>query len=208
MTPKIFEKAQQYAETRLEQELSPDLLYHSVVHTRDEVVPAAQTLAGMEGIKGKSFLLLLTAAWFHDIGHIEESANHESIGARIAEEVLPTFGYTQDQVEIVRGAILATVLPQSPTGLLEEVLADADLDVLGHKNFMQRNHELRLELAFFGTEFTDEQWYSGQLKFLEGHKYFTTSARALRDTQKQLNVAVLKNKLVELKMKEDVYYLA
>lgn len=202
MTPQIFEKARQYAERRLERELSPNLLYHGVVHTRDEVVPAAQTLAGMEGIKGEPLLLLLTAAWFHDIGHIEESANHESIGARTAAEVLPSFGYTQEHVEIVRGAILATVLPQSPTGLLEEILADADLNVLGQENFMQRNRDLRLELAFLGTEFTDEQWYSGQLQFLEGHKYFTTSARTLRDTQKQLNISMLRNKLDGLKMRD------
>ena len=202
MTLQIFEKAWQYAESRLEQELSPKLLYHSVVHTRDEVIPAAQTLAGMEGIQGESLLLLLTAAWFHDIGHIEESANHESISSRIATEVLPAFGYTQDQVEIVRGAILATKLPQSPSGLLEEILADADLDVLGRKNFMQRNRDLRLELAFLGTEFTDEQWYSVQLKFLEEHKYFTASAHALMDTQKQLNISTLRNKLEGLKIKE------
>jgi predicted metal-dependent HD superfamily phosphohydrolase len=202
VTSQIFEKARQYAESRLERELSPNLLYHGVIHTRDEVVPAAQTLAGMEGLQGESLLLLLTAAWFHDIGHIEASANHELIGARIAADVLPAFGYTQDQVEIVRGAILSTKLPQSPSGLLEEILADADLDVLGRENFMQRNRDLRLELAFLGTEFTDEQWYSEQLKFLERHKYFTTSARALSDAQKQLNVAVLRNKLERLKMRE------
>ncbi|HLO18352.1 MAG TPA: HD domain-containing protein [Anaerolineales bacterium] len=202
MTPQIFEKAWQYAKSRLERELSPNLLYHGVAHTRDEVVPATQTLARMEGIQGEALLLLLTAAWFHDIGHIEESANHESISSQIAAEVLPAFGFTQDQVEIVRGAILATKLPQSPLGLLEEILADADLDVLGRKNFMQRNRDLRNELMFLGTEFTDEQWYSGQLKFLEGHKYFTASARALMDTQKQLNISILRNKLVGLKMKE------
>lgn len=202
MKPQSFERARQYAKHRLERELSPNLLYHGVVHTRDEVAPAAQMLAGMEGIQGESLLLLLTAAWFHDIGHIEESANHESIGARIAAEVLPAFGYTQDQVEIVRGAILSTKLPQSPSGLLEEILADADLDVLGRENFMQRNRDLRLELAFLRTEFTDEQWYSEQLKFLEGHKYFTTSARALRDAQKQLNITELREKLEGLKTRE------
>jgi uncharacterized protein len=190
-----FEQARQYAERRLEQELSPNLVYHRLAHTREEVVPAVETLAAMEGVKGESLNLLLTAAWFHDIGHIEESANHESIGARIATEVLPSFGYTQDQVEIVRGAILATVLPQSPTVLLEEILADADLDVLGRENFMQRNADLRRELAFLGTEFTDEQWFSGQLKFLEGHKYFTASARSLRDTQKILNMNELRKTL-------------
>jgi len=198
MNSQIFEQARQYAENRLERELSPNLLYHGIAHTREEVVPAAETLAGMEGIQEESLHLLLTAAWFHDIGYVEQALYHELIGARIAAQVLPSFGYSEDQVEIVRWAILATALPQSPTNLLEEILADADLDVLGRGDFMHRNGDLRRELAFLDKEFTDEQWYTGQLKFVEGHKYFTASARSLRDTQKLLNITELRNKLKEL----------
>jgi len=198
MNSQIFEQARQYAENRLGRELSPDLLYHGIAHTREEVVPAAETLAGMEGIQEGSLHLLLTAAWFHDIGYVEQALYHELIGARIAAQVLPSFGYSEDQVEIVRWAILATALPQSPTNLLEEILADADLDVLGRGDFMHRNDDLRRELAFLDKEFTDEQWYTGQLKFVEGHKYFTASARSLRDTQKLINIAELRNKLKEL----------
>jgi hypothetical protein len=32
----------------------------------------------------------------------------------------------------------------APTGALEEILADASLDVLGRTDFMQRNSDLRL----------------------------------------------------------------
>src|SRR5512139_3146010 len=96
-----FEGARRYAETRLEQELSPELHYHSIAHTRNEVVPAAERLAGMERINGRSLDLLLTAAWFHDIGYVEQPYLHELISARIAVQVLPTFGYRDSQVEIV-----------------------------------------------------------------------------------------------------------
>ena len=151
----------------------------------------------MEGIQGESLYLLLTAAWFHDIGYVEHATHHELIGARIAVQVLPSFGYSESEVEIVRWAILATALPQSPTSLLEEILADADLDVLGREDFMQRNGDLRCELALLGKEFTDEEWYTRQLKFVEEHKYFTASARSSRNTQKSLNIAKLKNRLKE-----------
>ena len=190
-----FQHAKQYALHRLELELSPNLLYHGITHTRDEVVPAVETLAGMEGIQGDSLLLLLTAAWFHDVGFVEQPQYHELISARIAVQVLPGFGYTNKQVEIVKWAILATILPQDPQNLFEQILTDADLDSLGRDDFMLRNGELRRELAFFGREFTDREWYSRQLKFLESHTYFTISARTLRDTGKLKNIRKLRNRL-------------
>lgn len=197
-----FEQARQYAEKRLEGELSPHLVYHGVAHTREEVVPAVETLAAMEVIKGKSLNLLRTAGWFHDLGYVEHAVHHELISARIAADVLPSFGFNKDEIEFVRWAILATALPQSPRNRLEEILVDADLDILGSDRFMQRSQDLRRELAFLGKNFTDEQWYSRQLKFLEEHKYFTRSASQLRDPQKRLNIAELRKKLEALRMKE------
>ena len=198
MNSQFFEQARQYAINRLEHELSPALLYHGIAHTRDEVVPAVERLAAMEGIHGESLYLLLTAAWFHDIGYVEQATHHELIGARIAMQVLPAFGYRQSEVEIVRWAILATALPQSPTSLLEEILVDADLDVLGREDFIQRNKDLRYELALLGKEFTDEEWYTRQLQFVQEHRYFTASARSSKNMQKSLNITELKVALKEL----------
>ena len=62
MDKQNFEQAKQYALQRLERELSPNLLYHGVAHTRDDVVPAMETLANSEGTTGEAFFLLLTAA--------------------------------------------------------------------------------------------------------------------------------------------------
>lgn len=199
MNSQNFQDAIRYAEQRLQQELSPTLVYHGIAHTRDEVVPAVETLAAMEGISGKSLLLLLTAAWFHDLGYVENAVHHELIGARMVAEVLPSFGYSQADVEVVRWAILATALPQSPRNLLEQILTDADLDVLGKTDFMKRNDDLRRELGFFGKGFSDEQWYRQQLNFIEGHQYFTAAAHTLRDPQKAINIDELKKVLEELR---------
>jgi predicted metal-dependent HD superfamily phosphohydrolase len=193
-----FEKAKQYVLRRLESELPPNLFYHALAHTRDDVAPAVERLAGMEDIQGESLGLLLTAAWFHDLGHVEQSANHEAIGARIAGEVLPGFGYTAEQIEIIKKAILATALPQSPATLLERILTDADLDVLGREDFMPRNEDLRRELASLGKTFTDLEWCVSQLKFLESHAYFTESAQKTRNEKKLTNIAELKRRITLL----------
>jgi uncharacterized protein len=199
MDRQIFEKAKQYTLQRLETELSPGLFYHDLMHTTNDVVPATEKFAEGEGIKGESLELLLTAAWFHDLGFIEGRTGHEAMGARIASEVLLGLGFSNEQIQTVRNIIIATALPQSPQTILEQIMADADLDVLGRHDFMLRNGNLRRELAFFGQEFTDLQWFSDQLRFLETHTYFTASARALRDAGQAKNVVELKKKLEEIK---------
>ncbi|MCX6069090.1 MAG: phosphohydrolase [Chloroflexi bacterium] len=198
MDLKSFEQAKLYALQRLEHELSPGLYYHSLEHTTQDVVPATERFAAGEGIQREDLTLLLTAAWFHDLGFIEVRVGHEAVGARLASEVLPGFGYSQAQIQVIQGIILATVVPQGPVSLLEQILADADLDVLGRDDFWSRNTALRRELAFFGKEFPDIEWFSGQHKFISTHTYFTATARALRDTGQIKSVALLQSRLAEL----------
>lgn len=191
MTPNHM-RAVQYALRRLEKELNKNLVYHGIGHTRDEVVPAVARLSHMENLAQDEADLLLTAAWFHDLGFIEQSLHHELISARISAEQLPRFGFSTEQVEKVRWAILATALPQSPQTLFEQILTDADLDVLGRDDFLSRNADLRRELALAGKLYDDHEWFMGQLKFIESHEYFTASAHALRDDGKLKNMAELK----------------
>jgi uncharacterized protein len=193
--PLNLEHAIQYVRNRLERELSPKLTYHAAAHTIHEVVPLAEKLAISEGMSGETFSLLSTAAWFHDLGYVEQPTYHELISARIALEVLPKFGYTDKQVETVRWAIMATALPQSPESLIGEIVADADLGVLGQENFFTRNADLRRELSNLGKDSTDADWYRGQIKFMEDHNYFTKSAHTMLDETKSRNIGLLKDAL-------------
>jgi uncharacterized protein len=186
-----FERAKRYALERLEKDLPDNLYYHSLAHTAEDVVPAAERLAAIEGIEGEELLLLLTAAWYHDIGFIEQYADHEHISVRIASEVLPEFGYSREQLQAIRGMIMATKLPQSPQNLPEQILSDADLDNLGRDDFEERSRLLRAELETLGTSVSNEDWYERQLEFLQGHQYFTDAARGLRDEKKHQNLEAL-----------------
>lgn len=197
MDQQSFEKAKQYALDRLTWELSPGLSYHSLKHTLLEVIPAIETIAAGEGVRGEDLLLLYTAAWFHDLGFIEVRTGHEAVAAHLAKTVLPGFGYTADQIQLISNIIQATVIPQNPTTLLEKIMADADLDVLGRDIFWERNADLRQEFAFFGTILSDTIWYTDQLRFLETHTYHTPTARKLRDTGRQKNITLLKKALAE-----------
>lgn len=184
-----FERARRYVLDRLERELSPKLLYHSIAHTRDDVLPAVERLAEYEGITDPQDLLVLrTAALYHDFGFIETYANHEAASIRIAAQTLPDFGYNPQQIEQICQLILATEMPQNPVSLLGRVLADADLDILGRQDFVQRNKDLYNELASMGIEISPADWYTSQIKLLRAHRYFTSSANAIRQPGKERNL--------------------
>jgi uncharacterized protein len=191
------EGAIQYALNRLRDELSPTLYYHSLAHTRDDVLPAVEQFARLSAIQGMPLQLLRIAAWYHDIGFILQRANHEAMSAQIAREFLPTCGFHSQDVRQIEGMITATTLPQSPQTFLEELLADADLDVLGRDDFPTRNQALRAELQSAGVSFSDMQWYSQQYTFLQNHRYWTSAARQARDAGKQRNLAYMARLLAD-----------
>jgi uncharacterized protein len=186
-----FEHARAYVLQRLERELPAALTYHSLAHTRDDVAPATLRLAAIAGVSGEQCMLLHTAAYYHDIGFVLQRADHEMIGAQIAAETLPSFGYSPEQVEIIQGMIMATKLPQSPRTMLEQLMADADLDALGRTDFIIRNQALRDELAAYGAHWDDLGWCREQLYFLEAHHYWTDAAQQVRGEQKRRNVELI-----------------
>ena len=157
---------------------------------------AVERLAAQEGVTGEALLLLRTAAYFHDLGFVEQREQHEAIGARVAGEALPHFGYRPDQIALIEGMIMATRLPQTPHTLLERILADADLDVCGRDDFLALNGCLRAELAAAGNSVGDREWYSEQIRFLRSHRYWTAAARAERDEVKRANIAALERLLL------------
>jgi len=196
------EGARAYALYRLANELASVWVYHSLVHTRDDVLLAAERLAALEGLDDEAALILRTAACYHDLGYIEQRNQHERIGARMAAAALPAFGYSPRQIALVQGMILATRMPQSPRTPLEQLLADADLDVLGRTDFLTRNQDLRTELASCGVQVDDAAWYAEQISFLQSHHYWTPAMRQLRDQQKRQNIIALQALLLKANAKE------
>ncbi|HET7376831.1 MAG TPA: HD domain-containing protein [Anaerolineae bacterium] len=190
-----FEAAKKYVIDRLERELSPLLVYHSLWHTTDDVVLATIRLADLENVQGEDRVLLLTAAFYHDIGFLKIRVGHEDASIQMAREALPQYGYLPRQIDIIAGIIHATQLPQSPRNLLEQILADADLDALGREDFFVRNQLLRQELENYGIPATEDEWDEIQLSFLESHHYFTRSAITLRGPGQSQHISILADRI-------------
>jgi class 3 adenylate cyclase/predicted metal-dependent HD superfamily phosphohydrolase len=180
-----FTAASVYILARLTNELSTDYYYHNVAHTLD-VVQATERLAESEGISDPETLLLLkTAALYHDTGFLEVYANNEPTGARIAQETLPEFGYSEEQIAVIKRIILATALKAIPESIEESILKDADLDYLGRNDYKLLSLRLKQEWEHQGMHKTMPEWYELQINFLWGHRYYTASAQQQREQMKQ-----------------------
>lgn len=188
----LYDAAVSYALERLERELPDNLYYHNLWHTLNEVLPISTFLAVKSGLGQESTNLVRVASAFHDLGISIRYTGHEQISAEIANQVLPAYGFSPEQVSNVIGMIMATRLPQTPYNLLEQIIADADLDVLGRTDFWRRNTLLRKEREIYCCSANDSVWYSQQSNFLENHHYFTLAAKILRDDGKRGNIEIMK----------------
>jgi len=191
-----YRKAERHIMKILKAELSPNLHYHGIHHTLD-VVEAAERIAIMEGVLDEDIFVLKSAATYHDAGFVEQYDKNEPVGARMAAEILPLYGYTEEQVAVVHELIYATIIPHAPKNKLQQIICDADLDYLGRDDFHQISDTLRRELRDHGKINSDRLWDELQIKFLEAHTYFTKSAIKLRQEKKQKHIDEIKQRLKE-----------
>jgi uncharacterized protein len=186
-----FKEACEFILDKLRDELPQHLTYHSIYHTLD-VCGAAKRFGKLENITAAEMKLLLTAACYHDCGYLTTTTGHEEQSCNFAEEFLPGFGYSNEDIAEICGMIRATRLPQSPQTPLEQILADADLDYLGREDFFTISDQLFLEFVALGLITDKNQWNSIQINFFENHRYFTATAINLRQAHKEENLQRIK----------------
>jgi len=196
-----FVRAKDYIVEQLRNGLSPQYYYHSVGHTLD-VLKAVDILIKEEGLTNAEQIdLLRTAAVFHDAGFLRRYDQNESEAAKMAGDLLPRYGYSKEQIEIIQRCIMVTVLGAVPSDSLEAIMKDADFDYLGRDDYWDISIMLRKEWESIGIRKTDEEWFAMQVSFLSNHEYHTEAAKRLRAPVKKAHVEVLTKLHAKLKAK-------
>jgi len=169
--------------TDVAKQMMPELPYHNFAHAVD-VYSAVSNFANLAKIGAGEKFLLQTAALLHDVVLVPGNLDNEEMSAEFARKYLPKIGYSFRKSNEVGNLILATRMPQNPSGFLEEIICDADLDNLGRPDFFELGEKVREEMGVPGGV----EWYKKQLEFLKGHNYHTEVARRLRDAGKEDNI--------------------
>lgn len=198
LLPMDFEQMRRQILNRLKSLLPENIIYHDIPHTLN-VEKAAMRYAKLEGVSDQDLFLLRTAVLLHDAGFVYRYHENENFAIGVARSLLPEFGYSPNQIEIICGIINATKFDVDPKTQLEKIMCDADHDYLGRPDYNQISLKLRLELEAYGQTFTDKEWYQFQLRFLENiHEFHTETAKNLRQNGKENRIADLKRRLRQL----------
>ena len=102
--------------------------------------------------------------------------------------------FNKSQINAICEMIRATKIPQQPTNLLEQIIADADLDYLGRSDFHDIASLLFKELKHKNMSLIEADWDQIQIKFLQSHHYFTQTSLYLRKGLKKKHLQFLINK--------------
>ena len=180
--PLLLEPLAAHASRLITEEVDERYVYHNLQHT-EAVVKAARALADDHGLSQADRLVVEAAAWFHDVGYTGGWQQHEERSARYATAWL-TDHLPEDypnRAGIIAGvtsAIRATRMPQAPTNLLDEIVADADLSHLGAPTYWDRCGRVRQEFNLTrDTIMSDQEWIDFELQFMLDHDYHTEAGR-------------------------------
>lgn len=188
---KGYNKIRKKAKEVLTSNLPQNLYYHTVDHAFD-VLNVCNEYIRREKIDKYKAKLLRIGALLHDIGYTISNINHEDRSVEIAKKYMIEYGFSKEDIEVVKGLILATRMPQTPKNYLEKNICDADLDYLGRNEFYTKSNLLFKELKYFSNIKNIDEWNKYQIKFLETHKYHTKFAQKNRQPQKEKRIKELK----------------
>jgi predicted metal-dependent HD superfamily phosphohydrolase len=191
----LLAAARAYVTDIFQHKLNPEFVFHNLEHTED-VVEAASHMADYYQLSEDDRLVLLLAAWFHDVGYVNgEAEGHEDVSIQMATNFLHSRRIDESTIQRVASCIQATRMPQSPVSLIEKILCDADLFHLSTEDFKARNQLLKQEREYLlGNKINKKEWRKGNIQFLGNHKYFTEYGQEILEPKKAENLGQLQKK--------------
>nr|MBK9652380.1 HD domain-containing protein [Bacteroidota bacterium] len=191
-----FELAYLYVMEYLPANLPDYIHYHNVEHTV-EVVRNIETIARGENVNDEEMVILKTAALFHDTGFTQTYNNHEFVSTQIAREVLPKYGYSDEQIDLVSSLIMATVYPPQPKNKLEMIISDADILYIGEDDFDNVAKKLEIEFKHEAIINDHNDWLRTEYNFLKNAKFYTDTAKKLMDEGLRKNLEEAERQYLE-----------
>jgi len=169
----IISESKEYITSLLNSKLDPSITFHTIHHTKN-VARGAALMAQFYRLSEWETTILITSAWFHDIGHIQQSKGHE----KISQEILYNFFKYKDIphvfVEECAICIQATEVGKKPTNHLAAIIKDADFFHITLPNYWMITEQLKEEIEYQNnTHINCKDWYDGNLQFLQSLQFFT-----------------------------------
>jgi predicted metal-dependent HD superfamily phosphohydrolase len=192
-----YKKIEHYVTGLFETLQDDTLAFHNLKHTQN-VVARTKEIAGHYDVSEKEMLILFIAAWFHDTGYLfTEASKHEVMSAEVMRKFMNENSDDSGMIDEIEKCIMATKSPRNPSGILQQIICDADTYNLGTKEFKTTNKRVREEMRLKNIDIDKLEFSRSTLKMLEQHQFYTTYCKDLLTETKEINMKKLKNKIKE-----------
>ena len=172
--------------------LDENYSYHNLDHTK-RVISAAVDIGRNYDLSEKDWRCLLTACLLHDYGFIESHVEHEKISAKLSSQILPKYGFSETDIQIINSLIIVTKLEETPKNLLESIIRDSDLEYLGSEDFIKISPLLKEEWINCKVVKSDSEFYKIQYEFILNHSFYTDFMIKNSFNQKKENIDYAKS---------------
>jgi hypothetical protein len=170
-------------------EAPPDLYFHNSALVKN-ISMQTELISHAENLPEEEYVNLKLASVFLMTGFINDYEKPMEESIRLVEEVLPRYGFSQENNNAVTRMIRNSFTENHET-LQDFILHDAKNDYLGRVDYLKLTDKLMRELSEYGRRVDKNNWIEIQKKYLLDHKFMTNTARILRSVSAEDQVAAL-----------------
>jgi hypothetical protein len=170
-------------------EAPPNLYFHNSSMLKN-ITNQVELLSLAEKLPDEEFINLKLASVFLLTGFISDYEKPMEASLRLVEEILPGYGFSQENVESTK-KIIQNSFADHQESLADNILHDAIYDYLGRVDYMKLTDRLLRERTEYGKHSDNKTWIEVQSKQLSDHEFLTKTARMLRSVPVEEQIAGL-----------------
>jgi adenylate cyclase len=170
-------------------EAPPDLYFHNSALVKN-ISMQTELISHAENLPDEEYVNLKLASVFLMTGFINDYEKPMEESIRLAEEVLPRYGFSNENNKAVT-RMIRNSFTENPETLQDFILHDARYDYLGRIDYLKLTDKLQRELSEYGKRVDRNKWIDIQKKYLFDHQFMTNTARILRSVSLEDQVAAL-----------------
>lgn len=161
-----------------EDEAPPNLYFHNSSMLKN-ISNNVELLSTAEKLSEEEFINLKLASVFLLTGYISDYEKPMEASLRLVEEILPGYGFSQDNVDLT-SKLIKNLYTDKYDSLADRILHDARYDYLGRVDYFKLTEKLLRERTEYGKHSDSSAWIGIQKKILSDHEFLTNTARLLR----------------------------
>jgi class 3 adenylate cyclase len=177
----------------MENTLPQSIKFHNLKHTF-RLYQTCELYSRSEELPHADALAVQLASIFYDVHYLKH--NYDIIlTVRNISDILTDYKFDEQVILKVMKLISVKDFPQNPSSKAEQVFYDSLNDFIGRADFIENIQNYYLELFKLKKSVPKDKWIKKTGKILKDVKFYTESARSLREIEVSKQVDLLKTYL-------------